>query len=84
MIDEDDWQPSGNDAHLSKLGGPMRKTPRSKKKPNPLQTSWGSTSNSISDALSAPQNFSKSSSKTKKTRPFRQKSTKNKISQLKK
>ena len=84
VIDEDDWQPSGNDAHLSKLGGPMRKTPRSKKKPNPLQTSWGSTSNSSSDALSAPQNFSKPSSKSKKSRPFRQKGTKNKILRTKK
>ena len=84
MTDEDDWQPSGNDAHLSKLGGPMRKTPRSKKKPNPLHTSWGSTSNNTTDVLSAPQNLSKSSTKTKKTRPFRQKGIKNKISQSKK
>ena len=84
IINEDEWQPSGNDAHLSKLGGPMRKTTKSKKKPNPLQTSWGSTTNISSDALSAPQNFSKSSSKTKKTRSFRQKGIKNKILQSKK
>jgi 23S rRNA pseudouridine2605 synthase len=82
-IDEDDWQPSGNDAHLSKLGGPMKKIPRGNKKPNPLHTSWGSTTNSNSDALSAPQRLSNPSSKSKKPRPFRSKGSRNRNPQSK-
>jgi 23S rRNA pseudouridine2605 synthase len=79
-IEEDEWQPSGNDAHLSKLGGPMRKAPRANKKPNPLQTSWGSTTNNSSGALSAPQRLSNPSSKPKKPRPFRSKGGRNRNS----
>ncbi len=54
-IDEDDWQPKGPNAHLSKLGGPMKKRKTSAKKPNPLNTSWGSSYGSNIDSLSAPQ-----------------------------
>ncbi len=54
-IDSDDWQPKGPNAHLSKLGGPMKKKKTSAKKPNPLHTSWGNAYNSNIDALSAPQ-----------------------------
>ena len=82
-IDEDEWQPSSNDAHLSMLGGPMRKVPRGNKRPNPLQTSWGSTSSSNSDALSAPQRLFTHSSKTKKSRSSRSKPGKNRNSSLK-
>ncbi len=51
---DDEWQPSGPDAHLSRLGGAMKKRPAGPRKPNPLQTSWGS-SKPASGALSAPQ-----------------------------
>ena len=51
---DDEWQPSGPDAHLSHLGGGGKKRPSGPKKPNPLQTSWGS-SKPASGALSAPQ-----------------------------
>lgn len=50
---DDDWQPSGPDAHLSHLGG-RHKPRQGSKKPNPLQTSWGASKPS-SGALSAPQ-----------------------------
>lgn len=50
---DDDWQPSGPDAHLSHLGG-RHKPRQGAKKPNPLQTSWGS-SKPASGVLSAPQ-----------------------------
>jgi 23S rRNA pseudouridine2605 synthase len=50
---DDDWQPSGPDAHLSHLGG-RHKPRQGSKKPNPLQTSWGSAK-PASGALSAPQ-----------------------------
>jgi 23S rRNA pseudouridine2605 synthase len=51
---DDEWQPSGPDAHLSRLGGAMKKRPAGPRKPNPLQTSWGS-SKPASGTLSAPQ-----------------------------
>jgi 23S rRNA pseudouridine2605 synthase len=51
--DDDEWQPSGADAHLSQLGGPMKKR-QGAKKPNPLQTSWG-TAKPSGPSLSAPQ-----------------------------
>ncbi|MEY2776675.1 MAG: hypothetical protein RLY30_773 [Pseudomonadota bacterium] len=51
--EDDEWQPSGADAHLSQLGGPMKKR-QGARKPNPLQTSWG-TSKPSGSALSAPQ-----------------------------
>ncbi len=51
---DDEWQPSGPDAHLSRLGGAMKKRPAGPRKPNPLQTSWGA-SKPASGALSAPQ-----------------------------
>ena len=35
-------QPRGADAHLSRLGGPMKKFKTGTKRPDPLQTSWGS------------------------------------------
>ena len=50
---DDDWQPSGPDAHLSHLGG-RHKPRQGSKKPNPLQTSWGAAK-PMSGALSAPQ-----------------------------
>jgi 23S rRNA pseudouridine2605 synthase len=50
---DDDWQPSGPDAHLSHLGG-VKKRPAGKKKPNPLQTSWGAAKPART-GLSAPQ-----------------------------
>jgi 23S rRNA pseudouridine2605 synthase len=50
---DDDWQPSGPDAHLSHLGG-VKKKPQGKRKPNPLQTSWGAAKPS-SGGLLAPQ-----------------------------
>lgn len=49
----DDWQPSSPDAHLSHLAGPIKKRNASKK-PNPLQTTWG-TAKPSGPALSAPQ-----------------------------
>lgn len=82
-IEEDEWQPSGHDAHLSKLGGPMKKSTRGHKKPNPLHTSWGATSNVNSGALSSPQRLSNPSLKSKKPRPFRSKVGKNKNSPTK-
>ena len=54
---DDEWQPSGPDAHLSRLGGVKGKVP-GKKKPNPLQTSWGSAK--PVGSLSAPQRPSRS------------------------
>jgi len=51
---DDEWQPSGPDAHLSHLGGGPKKRHQGPKKPNPLQTSWGSSKPS-SGTLSAPQ-----------------------------
>ena len=51
---DDEWQPSGPDAHLSHLGGGPKKRQNVAKKPNPLQTSWGA-SKPVTGALSAPQ-----------------------------
>ncbi|MFZ9481114.1 MAG: hypothetical protein ACO26Y_06810, partial [Burkholderiaceae bacterium] len=51
---DDEWQPSGPDAHLSHLGGGPKKRQNGAKKPNPLQTSWGA-SKPVTGALSAPQ-----------------------------
>lgn len=51
---DDEWQPSGPDAHLSHLGGSHKKRSQGAKKPNPLQTSWGSAK-PVTGALSAPQ-----------------------------
>lgn len=51
---DDEWQPSGPDAHLSHLGGAQKRRPNGPKKPNPLQTSWGSAK-PATGALSAPQ-----------------------------
>ena len=80
IIDEDDWQPKGHDAHLSKLGGPMRKSNSTRKKPNPLNTSWGSAVNDNLNSLSAPQRPSNNAKKTKKSRSFRSKVMKSKVS----
>ncbi len=49
---DDDWQPSGPNAHLSQLAGPVKHKPGAKR-PNPLQTTWGSTKPTAT--LSAPQ-----------------------------
>ncbi|MFZ9735051.1 MAG: pseudouridine synthase [Burkholderiaceae bacterium] len=49
----DEWQPSSPDAHLSHLAGPVKKRTTSKK-PNPLQTTWG-TAKPSGPSLSAPQ-----------------------------
>jgi 23S rRNA pseudouridine2605 synthase len=49
----DEWQPSSPDAHLSHLAGPVKKRSTSKK-PNPLQTTWG-TAKPSGPSLSAPQ-----------------------------
>lgn len=51
---DDEWQPSGPDAHLSHLGGGPKKKQQGRKKPNPLQTQWGQAK-PVSGALSAPQ-----------------------------
>ncbi len=51
---DDEWQPSGPDAHLSHLGGGPKKRHQGPKKPNPLQTSWGAAK-PAGAALSAPQ-----------------------------
>lgn len=51
---DDEWQPSGPDAHLSHLGGVKKRGAQGAKKPNPLQTSWGAHK-PVSGALSAPQ-----------------------------
>lgn len=50
---DDDWQPSGPNAHLSHLGGGPKKQ-QGRKKPNPLQTSWGAAKPQAG-VLSAPQ-----------------------------
>ncbi|OUV04149.1 MAG: hypothetical protein CBC42_00130 [Betaproteobacteria bacterium TMED82] len=57
--EEDEAQPKGPNAHLSKLGGPMKKNKPSSKRPNPLQTSWGTSYDSARGSLSAPQRPSK-------------------------
>ncbi len=49
---DDDWQPSGPNAHLSQLAGPVKQR-QGAKRPNPLQTTWGSTKPTAT--LSAPQ-----------------------------
>jgi 23S rRNA pseudouridine2605 synthase len=49
---DDDWQPSGPNAHLSQLAGPLKQK-QGAKRPNPLQTTWGSTKPTAT--LSAPQ-----------------------------
>jgi 23S rRNA pseudouridine2605 synthase len=51
---DDEWQPSGPDAHLSHLGGGKKRGAQGPKKPNPLQTSWGAHK-PVNGALSAPQ-----------------------------
>jgi 23S rRNA pseudouridine2605 synthase len=51
---DDDWQPSGPNAHLSHLGGGVKKKHTGPRKPNPLQTSWGA-SKPATGVLSAPQ-----------------------------
>jgi 23S rRNA pseudouridine2605 synthase len=51
--EDDEWQPSGPDAHLSQLAGPVKKR-QGAKRPNPLQTTWG-TSKPAGPHLSAPQ-----------------------------
>jgi len=51
--EEDEWQPSGPDAHLSHLGGAAKRR-QGGRKPNPLQTTWG-TAKPGSGSLSAPQ-----------------------------
>jgi 23S rRNA pseudouridine2605 synthase len=51
---DDEWQPSGPDAHLSHLGGVKKRGAQGPKKPNPLQTSWGAHK-PVGGALSAPQ-----------------------------
>ncbi len=51
--DDDEWQPSGPDAHLSQLAGPVKKR-QGAKRPNPLQTTWG-TAKPSGPHLSAPQ-----------------------------
>ncbi len=50
---DDEWQPSGPDAHLSQLAGPVKKR-QGAKRPNPLQTTWG-TAKPAGPHLSAPQ-----------------------------
>ncbi|CAM8637949.1 RsuA 16S rRNA uridine-516 pseudouridylate synthase and related pseudouridylate synthases [Burkholderiales bacterium] len=50
---DDEWQPSGPDAHLSHLAGKPKKN-QGARKPNPLQTTWG-TSKQPNGVLSAPQ-----------------------------
>ena len=52
---DDEWQPSGPDAHLSHLAGKPKKN-QGAKKPNPLQTTWG-TAKPASGGLSAPAAF---------------------------
>lgn len=51
---DDEWQPSGPNAHLSHLGGLGKKKHSGPRKPNPLQTSWGASKPSTG-VLSAPQ-----------------------------
>ena len=55
-IGDDESQPKNLDAHLSKLGGPMRKAQRVGRRPNPLQTSWGLATNSSELATDKPKN----------------------------
>ena len=55
-LGDDDSQPKNLDAHLSKLGGPMRKAQRVGKRPNPLQTSWGLATSSSDLATSTLKN----------------------------
>ena len=62
-LGDDDSQPKNSDAHLSKLGGPMRKAKRVGRRPNPLQTSWGL-------ATGSPE-LTTGASKNKKSRPAR-------------
>ena len=62
-LGDDDSQPKNLDAHLSKLGGPMRKAKRVGRRPNPLQTSWGLATNSSELATGSLKN--------KKSRPSR-------------
>ena len=62
-LGDDDSQPKNLDAHLSKLGGPMRKAKRVGRRPNPLQTSWGLATNSSELATGTLKN--------KKSRPAR-------------
>jgi len=50
---DDEWQPSGPDAHLSQLAGPVKKK-QGPRKPNPLQTTWG-TAKPSGPSLSSPQ-----------------------------
>ena len=62
-LGDEDSQPKNLDAHLSKLGGPMRKAKRVGRRPNPLQTSWGLATNSSELATGTLKN--------KKSRPAR-------------
>ncbi|RZP21821.1 MAG: pseudouridine synthase [Burkholderiaceae bacterium] len=62
-LGDEDSQPKSLDAHLSKLGGPMRKPKRVGRRPNPLQTSWGLATNSSEIATGTLKN--------KKSRPAR-------------
>ena len=62
-LGDDDSQPKNLDAHLSKLGGPMRKAKRVGRRPDPLQTSWGLATSSPELSTGAPKN--------KKSRPAR-------------
>ena len=55
-LGDDDSQPKNLDAHLSKLGGPMRKAKRVGRRPNPLQTSWGLATNSSEFATGTLKN----------------------------
>ena len=55
-LGDDDSQPKNLDAHLSKLGGPMRKAKRVGRRPNPLQTSWGLATSSPELTTGAPKN----------------------------
>ena len=60
---DEDSQPKNLDAHLSKLGGPMRKAKRVGRRPNPLQTAWGLATHSSELATGTVKN--------KKPRPAR-------------
>ena len=62
-VGDDDSQPKNLDAHLSRLGGPMRKAKRVGRRPNPLQTSWGLATSSPELTTGVPKN--------KKSRPAR-------------
>lgn len=65
---DDEWQPSGPDAHLSHLGAGPKKRPQGPKKPNPLQTSWGAAK-PAGASLSAPQRPDGGSRKPRGARP---------------